>query len=65
MQMRRRAEDKSHNPINRLLECWLRVREVMGSILSQGQCHTKDVMKMVPCLALNIEKGNTGSQELR
>jgi len=40
-------------------------REVMGSILSQGQCHTKDVMKMVPCLALNIEKGNTGSQELR
>ena len=38
---------------NRLLdslvvECWLRVREVPGSIPSQGPRHTKDVMKMVP-----------------
>ena len=38
---------------NRLLdslvvECWLRVREVPGSIPSQGPRHTKDVIKMVP-----------------
>ena len=41
------------NFLNRLLdslvvECWLRVREVMGSIPSQGPRHTKDVIKMVP-----------------
>ena len=36
--------------LNRLLDtlvvkCWLRVREVPGSIPSQGPRHTKDVMK--------------------
>ena len=30
------------------VECWLRVREVLGSIPSQGPRHTKDVIKMVP-----------------
>ena len=47
-----------------VVECWLRVQEVPGSIPSQGPRHTKDVIKMVPvvpCLALNNEKGNTGS----
>ena len=38
---------------NRLLDslvvaCWHRVREVPGSIPSQGPRHTKDVIKMVP-----------------
>ena len=28
-----------------VVECWLRVREVPGSIPSQGPRHTKDVMK--------------------
>ena len=42
---------------NRLLdslvvECWLRVREVPGSISSQGPRHTKDVIKMVPVVPL-------------
>ena len=31
-----------------VVECWLRVREVAGSIPSQGPRHTKDVIKMVP-----------------
>ena len=43
--------------LNRLLEslvveCWLRVREVPGSIPSQGPRHTKDVIKMVPVVPL-------------
>ena len=42
---------------NRLLdvlvvECWLRVQEVPGSIPSQGPRHTKDVIKMVPIVLL-------------
>ena len=46
-----------------MVECWHRVREVPGSIPSQGPHRTKDIIKMVPgtCLALNIKKGNTGS----
>ena len=47
-----------------VVECWLRVQEVPGSIHSQGPRHTKDVIKwyqLFPCLALNIKKGNTGS----
>ena len=28
-----------------VVECWLRVREVLGSITSQGPRHTKDVIK--------------------
>ena len=43
------------------IECWLRVREVPGSIPSQGPRHIKDDIKMVPCLALNIKKVDTGS----
>jgi len=31
-----------------VVECWLPVREVPGSIPSQGPRHTKDVIKMVP-----------------
>ena len=31
-----------------VVECWLWVREVPGSIPSQGPCHIKDVIKMVP-----------------
>mgnify|MGYP000264149849 CR=1 FL=1 len=31
-----------------VVECWLRVREVLGSIPSQGPRHTKDVIKIVP-----------------
>ena len=47
------ADTKCYLEFNRLLdslvvECWLRVREVPGSILSQGPRHTKDVIKMVP-----------------
>ena len=48
-----------------VVECWLRVREVPGSIPSQGSRHTKDVIKMVPVVPLfgsqNKTKGNTGS----
>ena len=32
--------------------CWLRVREVPGSIPSQGPRHTKDIIKMVPVVPL-------------
>ena len=35
------------------VECWLRVREVPGSIPSQGPRHTKDVIKMVPVVPLS------------
>ena len=35
-----------------VVECWLRVREVPGSIPSQGPRHTKDVIKMVPVVSL-------------
>ena len=35
-----------------VVECWLRVREVPGSIPSQEQRHTKDVIKMVPVVPL-------------
>ena len=31
-----------------VVECWLRVREVPGSIPSQRPRHIKDVIKMVP-----------------
>ena len=31
-----------------VIECWHRVREIPGSIPSQGPRHTKDVIKMVP-----------------
>ena len=42
---------------NRLLdslvvECWHRVRDVPGSIPSQGPRRTKDVIKMVPVVPL-------------
>ena len=35
-----------------VVECWLQVREVPGSIPSQGPCHTIDVIKMVPVVPL-------------
>ena len=35
-----------------VVSCWLRVREVPGSIPSQGPRHTKDVIKMVPVVPL-------------
>jgi len=38
---------------------WLRVREVLGLIPSQGLRHTKDVKtwyQWFPCLALNIQR---------
>ena len=34
-------------PDRLVVECWLRVREVLVSIPSQGPRHTKDVIKMV------------------
>ena len=50
--------------------CWLRVREVPGSIPSQGPRHTKDVIKMVPVVPLFSTEHSIGkilalSQELR
>ena len=52
----------SHRLLDSLVvECWLRVQEVPGSIPSQGPRHIKDVTKMVTVvtfiLALNIQKG--------
>ena len=35
-----------------VLECWLRVREVPGSVPSQGPRHTKYVIHMVPVVPL-------------
>ena len=35
-----------------VVECWHRVREVPGSIPSQGPRHTKDAIKMVPVVPL-------------
>ena len=35
-----------------VVECWLRVGEVPGSIPCQGPRHTKDVIKMVPVVPL-------------
>ena len=35
-----------------VVECWLRMWEVPGSIPSQGPRHTKDVMKIVPVVPL-------------
>ena len=49
---------------SQVVECWLRVQEVPGSIPSQEPRHTKGVIKwyqQFPCSALNIKKGNTGS----
>ena len=56
--------------VSLVVECWLRVREVPGSILCQGQRHTKDVIKMVPVVPLFSTEHSKGkilalSQELR
>ena len=49
-----------------VVECWLRVREVPGSIPSQGPRHTKDVTKMVPVVPLfSTEHNNTGSFSIK
>ena len=37
---------------NQVVQCWLWVREVPGSIHSQGPHHTEDVIKMVPVVPL-------------
>ena len=52
------------------VECWLRVREVPGSIPSQGPLHNKDIIKMVPVVPLFSTEHSKGkilalSQELR
>ena len=39
-----------------MVEWWLRVREVPGSIPSQGPRHTEDVIKMVPLVPLSTER---------
>ena len=44
-----KIQDYVHRLLDSLVvECWLRVPEVPGSIPSQGPRHTKDVIKMVP-----------------
>ena len=53
-----------------VVECWLQVREVPGSIPSQGLRHTKDVIKMVPVVPLFSTEHSKGkilalSQEFR
>ena len=53
-----------------VIECWLRVREVPGSIPSQGPRHTKDVIKMVPVVPVFSTEHSKGkipalSQELK
>ena len=35
-----------------VVQCWLRVRKVPGSVPSQGPRHTKDVIKIVPVFPL-------------
>ena len=63
---------KTHQrPLDSLMvECWLRVREVPGSIPSPRPRHTKDVIKMVPVVPLFSTEHSKGkilalSQELR
>ena len=56
--------------INDPMYNWLRVREVPGSIPSQGPRHTKDVINMVPVVPLFSTEHSKGkilalSQELR
>ena len=47
------AVDVKHRLLDSLVvESWLRVRDVLGSIHSQGPRHTKDVIKMVPVVPL-------------
>ena len=53
-----------------VVKCWLRVREVPGSIPSRGPRHTKDVIQMVPVVPLFSTEHSKGkilalSQELR
>ena len=46
-------DKRSHSLLDSLVvECWLLVREVPGSIPSQGPRYTKDVIKMVPVVPL-------------
>jgi len=42
----------SGNSLLLVVECWLGVREIPGSIPSQGPRHTKDAIKMVPVVPL-------------
>ena len=63
--------DNQHRLLDSLVvEFWHRVREVPGSIPSQGPHHTKDVIKMVPVVPLFSTGHSKGkilalSQELR
>ena len=63
--------DKQYRLLDSLVvECWLRVREVPGSIPSQGSRHTKDIIKMVAVVPLFSTEHSKGkilalSQELR
>ena len=43
-----------------VVECWLRVREVPGSIPSHGPRPTKDVIKMVPVVPLYSTEHSKG-----
>ena len=43
-----------------VVECWLRVREVPGSIPNQVPRHTKDVLKMVPVVPLFSTQQHSG-----
>ena len=60
-----------HRLLNSLVvQCWLQVPEVPGSIPSKGPRHTKDVIKMVPVVPLFSTEHSKGkilalSQELR
>ena len=69
--MRRLFQCASYRLLDSLvLECWLPVRELPGSIPSQGPRHTKDVIKMVPVVPLFSTEHSKGkilalSQELR
>ena len=49
---------------SQVLECWVRVLEVPGSIPSQGPRHTWNIIKIVPVVPLfstQHKKGNTDS----
>jgi len=53
-----------------VIKCWFRVREVPGSIPSQGPRHTKDIIQMAPVVPLFSTEHAKGkilafSQELR
>ena len=52
MNITKKSKAESDHLDSLVVECWLRVRVIQGSIPSQGQRHTKDVIKMVPVVPL-------------